>query len=404
MNTRTTKHHVLVGHPSRQHSHHLAEGLSRAGLLDRFYCGQLARSTLLRVPKSLRWLIPKAAWRNSIAGLHGAVRTFPVVPVLQRLARVAGPGASLWAEWAGFGIFDWWFARQVRRRQPSIVMGYESCCLSAFRAAKEIGAKCVLDAAACHYHLQDSILPIAKAELDTKSGQRIRRRKRAEIELADLILCPSQLSADSYRDSGIDRSKIEVNPLGVDLDVYRPALLAERAGAMRFLFVGNSGYVKGYDILLAALSRINGAAALEVVGAVHTDRAPRSASLEIVPHGLLPTQAIVPILARCDCLVLPSRLESFGMVVLEALAAGLPVIASTHAGASCVIRPGINGWIVEPDPVQLTERLQWCVDNVEAVRKMRVACIETAREYRWQDYQERTVALLERMAGDRQIA
>src|SRR2546430_15219930 len=59
--------------------------------------------------------------------------------------------------------------------------------------------------------------------------------------------------------------------------------------------------------------------------------------------------AVRPLYAAADCLILPSRYDPFPNTVLEAFAMGLPAIVSTHAGAAEIIAQGVNGWVCEPD-------------------------------------------------------
>jgi glycosyltransferase involved in cell wall biosynthesis len=97
--------------------------------------------------------------------------------------------------------------------------------------------------------------------------------------------------------------------------------------------------------------------------------------------------------------VLPSRNESFGMVVAEALAAGLPVVVSDRVGAAELIAEGKNGWVVPAgDAGALTARLLACADDRAALRRMRSACLEAAAAADWSVYHRRLPALLETLA------
>jgi glycosyltransferase involved in cell wall biosynthesis len=93
--------------------------------------------------------------------------------------------------------------------------------------------------------------------------------------------------------------------------------------------------------------------------------------------------------------VLPSRNDSFGMVVPEALACGLPVLVSDMVGAKELVDPGRNGWIVPAgDAGALAERMAWCVRHREAVGAMRERCRASAEAATWPAYHRRLAELL----------
>lgn len=117
--------------------------------------------------------------------------------------------------------------------------------------------------------------------------------------------------------------------------------------------------------------------------------------------GSLPQAELAARFRAADCLVLPSRNESFGMVVPEALAAGLPVLASERTGASALVREGVNGWVVPAgDAGALASRMLWCAGHPAELRRMRAACIESAAAADWAVYRERLPALLRELVGE----
>ncbi len=100
-------------------------------------------------------------------------------------------------------------------------------------------------------------------------------------------------------------------------------------------------------------------------------------------------------LRRADVLVLPSRNDSYAMVVAEALASGTPVLVSEMVGAKDLVTEGKTGWIVPvEDAAALAERMAWCARHPEAVREMGPDCRRAAEGATWPAYHRRLAELV----------
>lgn len=387
----------MIGHPGRQHSHQLAIGLARASRLEAYCSGQFNERQLTFVAERLGFFLPAAMVRNAV----------PFISRRQSLSRPAGTiinylsrrllieNVKLYGELCGFRLFDSQFSRLISKRRPSAVIGYEMACLNSFRMAKSLGIACILDAAACHHSLQDQQLRTSGG-VPSLVGSLIRSRKDAELELADLLMCPSQLSAKSYVDAGVPPDKIVVNSLGVSAELFGCVSPVKKSGFIEFIFVANARVVKGADYVEIAASELQKAgvpATFHIVGGAKFDHV-SGGSVEIVRHGQVSHQRLAEIFRRADCLLLPSRLESFGMVVLEALAAGVPVVVSKWVGASSLVNEGLDGWRVGEGMDAFLSRVHWCAENVEVVRGMHERCVQTARRNSWEAYQKRAVGIV----------
>jgi glycosyltransferase involved in cell wall biosynthesis len=159
-------------------------------------------------------------------------------------------------------------------------------------------------------------------------------------------------------------AKVRVIPFGIDTGAWR---LDTAAGAGPFLFVGRLVYYKGLDLLLEAVASVPGIQ-LEIVGdGPLRDRLRRRAAApdlqgRVHMHGELDDAALRRVMTRCAALVLPSleRSETFGLVQIEAMAAGLPVISTQlPTGVAEVNVHGETGLIVPPgDRAALAEALR----------------------------------------------
>ncbi|HYX23249.1 MAG TPA: glycosyltransferase family 4 protein [Thermoanaerobaculia bacterium] len=379
---------MLVTHPGRQHSHQAALALAGAGMLAGYWSGvpALARH---------RRRVPAPLWRRfvryaSVPLPPERVRWAPWVPALRRL----GP----WADFLACRLFDRWAAARLRPGAADAVVACEISALATFRKARRLGMLTVLDAAATHHRTQDRFHGFPEpADLH----RRITAVKDAEIALADQIFTVSELARRSYLEAGVPPERVHRVPLGVDVELFTPAAgeTPKREGTT-FVFAGAATRVKGLDLLLAAFARvreIEPAARLLVIGPAGdcSSLLDPTAPPGVTVLGPLPQAEVAARFAAADCLVLPSRNESFGMVVPEALAAGLPALVSERVGARDLVTEDRTGWIVPVEDVEaLTRRMIWCVRHPEEVRALRSTCRRAAEDAGWPAYHRRFVELV----------
>jgi glycosyltransferase involved in cell wall biosynthesis len=173
------------------------------------------------------------------------------------------------------------------------------------------------------------------------------RRVEDEYRLADWIRVSSTWAKRSLIEGGVAEHKIIVVPQGIDLRRFEPAQRAVRSGPLKLVFVGSVSLGKGFQYLLQAMTRIGARhVSLEIVGATGDPWSHRllrrmSAGLNVA---LAPGDPIVAY-QRGDLFVLPTLHDGFGLVVAEAMACGLPAIATDACGASEWIDDG-SGWVI----------------------------------------------------------
>lgn len=178
------------------------------------------------------------------------------------------------------------------------------------------------------------------------------------IRDASRVVCVSPgIEREIRTGVGEDLANLCVIPNPVDTGAYNPAKRRARTeGKLRLLFVGHLIPRKGVHVLLAALHRLVTAgmdAQLTVIGtgAERSRLRRQAASLGVAPRvrfaGALPHEETAAYYDDCDVVVLPSFAESFGVVVIEALAAGKPVVATRCGGPEHIIDES-TGVIVEP--------------------------------------------------------
>jgi glycosyltransferase involved in cell wall biosynthesis len=191
--------------------------------------------------------------------------------------------------------------------------------------------------------------------------------------LADLVLAPSAATAaEVRRDYGVDRVGVIPNVTG-GLAVEPAAPLGdavETPGGAYLLFVGRLRIRKGVEVLLEALRELPGARLLIAGDGEHRAALERRAGASTVFLGRCGAAQVRELLRGAAALVVPSIYEGMPLVVLEAMEAGVPVVASRVSGIPEVVEGGVTGWLVPPeDPEALAAALAQVLGDPEEARR-----------------------------------
>ncbi len=386
---------TLVTHPGRQHSHQLARALHECDRLAGYWTGVPAADPDEKSP--LYRLLANFSPQPTVGIPGRSTKHNVAMPLVRRVAEViAGPAeVTDWRHRAA-AWFDAWAARRLPADLDAVVC-YENGARETFRAAKEQGGTTtILDAASFHHTWQDTFYDPVESDA---VHRRINSRKDAEVELADHILTVSELARESYIDAGVPPERVTSVPMGADLSAFAPRedVTSDSSEPFTFLFAGQAGQRKGVDVLLSASSRLAEEGALHRLqfAGGRDEQLFRDTNAPIEALGYLKRPELAAAFRRVDVLVLPSRHDSFGRVVVEALATGLPVLVSEHVGAKEAITEGETGWVVPAeDEDALADQMCWCIEHPEQVRSMRDACVDTAQDYSWTAYRERVTDVL----------
>ena len=199
--------------------------------------------------------------------------------------------------------------------------------------------------------------------------------------------------------------ELELLPLGVDTERFRPADRPPPGARLRVGFVGRLLPVKGVDVLLRAVAhddRID----LDVYGGGPDDTALQSLATELVAsrvafHGHIDEAALVEVFPTFDVLAVPSVLvpnvlEQFGRVVVEGQASGVPVVASDCGALPDVV--GGSGLLVPPgDAAALSAALGRFLDEPGLWARLREAGLANVVRYSWASVADQQRALYERV-------
>lgn len=240
-----------------------------------------------------------------------------------------------------------------------------------------------------------------------------------------LFLPVSGLTEEIFiREYGVAPKRVRVVHPGVDPARYegfdRSRCREELAGRFGIasgeriiLFVSMNFEIKGLDILIKALAFLAGQPAapafrLLVAGKGNVRKYRKmAASLgiggQVIFTGVLPGVELPSLYAAADLYAMLSRFDTFGMVVLEAMAASLPVLVSDHVGAKDLVRDGINGFVVSADegPEEIARKIASLLPE-EVRERMGRAARETALDHTWDAAAARVAAIYAKILGNPQ--
>lgn len=189
-------------------------------------------------------------------------------------------------------------------------------------------------------------------EPDTRDGPRVRDQLDVEWRHADFITVASRFTKDSLVRAGCEASKVTVTPYGVDCAAVPLAPERKAGTTCRFLFVGQGMQRKGLHHLLHAWrkARLRDATLTIVAGVLDPGIATLAGpDIKIFRHQ--PRSALVEAYQNAHVMVLPSLVEGFGLVYLEAMAAGCFVIGTGNTGLPDVKPPDWAARLVPPADV-----------------------------------------------------
>lgn len=254
---------------------------------------------------------------------------------------------------------------------------------------------------------------VARSRSEMETPRRVATERRI-MDLADRLVAANPLEkAQMTWLYGAHPAKIEVIPCGVDLELFRPIPEAEAKAHLEMpdqhrmvLFVGRIEPLKGIDVLIEAMAlvvqqtdHLREEICLCIIGGdpdANADEMDREMSRLQAMRERLGIADVVTFLGRreqdklpyhysaADVCVVPSHYESFGMVALEAMACGTPVIASKVGGLTFTVKDGHTGFLVpNDDPRALAEKLRLLLTNERLRRRMGEQASRLAKRYGW---------------------
>ena len=403
---------ILISHlTGNLNSCAAAQAYAEVGMLAEFH-------TTLVVPSWLRRLSVGLGWKNGIWNkrlfpqeVRPMLRAHPL-PELLRLAcrssarlRHSRLGRRHGSLEQAVQRFDLAVSRALQKRRGLLaVHAYMDTAEQTFLAARRRGIRTIYELPTPYWRFTRDMVA-AEAEclpewamslpvMDEDSEAMLRRDR--ELQLADLVIVPSELVRDSLKLAPSFPAEVLVVPYGCPelSSAISPLPLTTPSPThqLRVLYVGSLNQGKGLAYLAEAMTGLAEVATLTVIGS-HTSAAPCAALDRFLAthrhRSSLTHEQVLAEMRQHDVLVLPTLYEGLALVLLEAMACGLAVITTPHSGLAGLIKDGKEGFLVPiRNAAAIQDRLRQLAGDANLLKTMKRLALGWSREHSWQSYRE----------------
>lgn len=390
----------------------LLTALSQADLLYRFY------TTVAVTPEDEEWVsfLPYALSRE----LRRRRYTLPKNKIhLRPLRQLLASGSSKLQIFSRFpsSLQDWLsiyeigkdldatVAQQLPRWQGlQGVYAYEDAAAFSFRAAEKLGLQRFYDLPIGYWQAGQEIQQ-EEAALNPEWAVTMPAiqeppeklaRKDEEIQQADRIFVASQFTRQTLHKIPDLQTPVHVIPYGSPPPRIQEKQPSTPAKKLQVLFVGSLGQRKGVSYLFRAIELLAGQVDLNLIGLPIGSCPGLVKALQTYRWlGSIPHSEVLQEMQRNDVLVFPSLFEGFGLVILEAMACGLPVITTPHTAGPDVITDGEDGFIVPIRSAEaIAEKLTLLDQDRDRLRYMGQAALRKSQQFSWESYGQGILSIL----------
>jgi len=403
----------IVSHAGKQHSYHLAFALRMLEKLQGFYTSSYIEQAWLQklVLNSGNQFFTRRFKEGLSAPFVCSHWGFELKELILR--KLQGKSLAVQNQVYKRDVdFDLMMARKLPNIKSSHFWGFQGSCHASLQAAKDSGKIAICELATAHVIQAKKILS-EEAKLQPDWADSIdnlyfppayEKRLEEEPQRADVVIAASGFTKWTLTESGIAAEKVKVLPLGFEAEKI-PFVLPETRFSkrpLRLLFAGTATQRKGISYLLEAMQLIGQTRDIElhVVGGIQgSGNAFWRNKAHFKYHTAVSQYEMFRLYQEYDALVLPTVFEGFGLVIVEAMAAGLPVITTAHSMGPEVIESGKNGWLIPIRDAKAIENAIISLRNLDDDQylQMRQNARNSALAFTWNKYAENLENLCESM-------
>jgi glycosyltransferase involved in cell wall biosynthesis len=369
---------VTISVGGKFHAFELAKQLNKRGFLDRI----ITSYPRFRV---LKEGLPKEK-----------VISLPIKEIVQKgLSYIPLLKSRIDLGWYLASLFDIQASKYIR--PCDIFVGWSGFSLYTLRKTKAYGAITVVERGSSHIEHQRDIIKEEYAYLRMRAAlpdPRIVEKELQEYIEADFISVPSGYAKKTFLEKGVPEDKLIHIPYGVDISLFKP--IPKKDNIFRIVYVGQMSIRKGIHYLLEAVSKLDFKNfELWLIGSICDEIRPFFKKYKgyFKYLGHLDYQKLYEYYSQGSVFAFPSLDEGFALVILQAMACGLPVICTTNTAGEDIVRDGIDGFII---PIRNTEAIK---EKITYLYENPVICKtmgESGRErvskgFTWDNYGDRMI-------------
>lgn len=401
---------VLIAHPGKQHSYRTATALKRRNLLDAYVTTVYYKENNL-TSKIFHFLkendLKKAKLRRcETLDDNDVIQKYEllglIILLLMRL-----PFKRLYNFLNRFMIMQFGksIAKLAIKRQVDAVIMYDNTAVPCFSYLQKNAPhiKRILDASTVNrlyirmVYEQDMEMGnhlIFKKQLPFLWENNRNHLYEEEIKLSDFIFVASEFVKKSYMYSHVPKEKLIKIPYGVDLSRFKSTIHQKQEDKIHLIYVGQITYYKGLHHLLPIIKDYyKDKVILTLVGKYDSNdflykKYSNAPNIKFI--GYVTNDKLSQYYQQADAFIFPTLGEGFGLVILEALSTGLPVLTSDSSGGNDAIINGYNGYIFKAgNDKDMINKIDTFINNISNLETLSKNARTTALNYTWEEYEKR---------------
>jgi len=337
--------------------------------------------------------------------LHPCREVFRLVLNKSPIAALSGRRQSC-VDWVARGL-DLAVAKCIDH-EVNAVYCYEDSAFETFQSAATCGAQKFYELPIGYYEEARAVADeevkrekaLCSCFISLHEPQEKLVRKRLEVLSADHIICASTYCCSTLRKYVDVPGRISVLPYGCDCSsIPRTWSASDFRGPLKLVFIGRLEPRKGLHYLFQALENlVPGCFMLTLAGRWvpgYREWLLGRYRIEFRELGQISRSQALELMGQSDLLVFPSLFEGFGLVLLEAMGCGIPILASERTGAPDIIEDKREGFLVRAGCSEDIARVLWHVlDERRELAEMGIEAHRRAMSLSWRDYRRRLGALV----------